>query len=218
MRSGEDDALQVLLVDDHTLFRTGLRHMLEEHGFAVVEARNGEIAVETAAKVVPDVVLMDLHMPGMPGVEATRSITAAEPSARVVMLTVSADEQDVLDAVLAGACGYLLKDAPVEEVVASVRAAAAGAAWVSPRVAALLLERVRRTGHAVERHAGGAELTEREREILRLIAEGHDNTEIAERLFLSTKTVKNHVSSILAKLQMANRIQAAVYAVRRGLA
>ena len=218
MRSGEDDALQVLLVDDHTLFRTGLRHMLEEHGFAVVEARNGEFAVETAAKVVPDVVLMDLHMPGMPGVEATRSITAAEPSARVVMLTVSADEQDVLDAVLAGACGYLLKDAPVEEVVASVRAAAAGAAWVSPRVAALLLERVRRTGHAVERQPGAAELTQREREILRLIAEGRDNTEIAAQLFLSTKTVKNHVSSILAKLQMANRIQAAVYAVRRGLA
>ena len=104
-------------IANHTLFRTGLRHMLEEQGSAVVEARNGEIAVETAANVVPDVVLIDLHMPGMSGVEATRSITAAEPSARIVMLTVSADEQDVLDAVLAGACGYLLKDAPVEDVV-----------------------------------------------------------------------------------------------------
>jgi|SRR5919206_1012593 DNA-binding NarL/FixJ family response regulator len=218
MRPGEDDALQVLLVDDHTLFRTGMRHMLEEQGFAVVEARNGELAVETAANVVPDVVLMDLHMPGMSGVAATRRITEAEPSARIVMLTVSADEQDVLDAVLAGACGYLLKDAPVGEVVASVRAAAAGASWVSPRVAALLLERVRRAGHAVERQPGAAELTQREREILRLIAEGRDNTEIAAQLFLSTKTVKNHVSSILAKLQMENRIQAAVYAVRRGLA
>jgi DNA-binding NarL/FixJ family response regulator len=213
-----DDALQILLVDDHTLFRTGLRHMLVEHGFDVVEARNGELAVQLAAKIVPDVVLMDLHMPVMSGVEATRRITGAEPSTRVVMLTVSADHQDVVDAVLAGACGYLLKDAPMEEIVASVRAAASGASWVSPRVAGLLLERVREAGESPEHGPVGAELTEREREILRLVAEGKDNTEIAEQLVLSPKTVKNHVSSILAKLQMENRIQAAVYAVRRGLA
>ena len=214
----DDVPLQILLVDDHTLFRTGLRHMLEEHGFDVLEARNGELAVQAAGKVVPDVVLMDLHMPVMSGVEATRRITEAKPSTRIVILTVSADQQDVLDAVLAGACGYLLKDAPVEEIVASVRAAASGASWVSPRVAGLLLERVREAGDSAEGGPGAAELTEREREILRLVAEGKDNTQIAEQLFLSPKTVKNHVSSILVKLQMENRIQAAVYAVRRGLA
>ena len=217
-RRASDAPLRVLLVDDHTLFRTGLRNLLEERGLDVIEARSGELAADMVQSQAPDVVLMDLHMPGMSGVEATRRVTQLAPSARVVMLTVSAEHQDVLDAILAGACGYLLKDTPPEDIERSIRAAADGTSWVSPRVAALLLERVREAGERPPDDPALARLSERESEILRLIAEGHDNTEIGRRLFISSKTVKNHVSNILTKLQLENRIQAAVYAVRRGLA
>jgi DNA-binding NarL/FixJ family response regulator len=218
-RRASDAPLRVLLVDDHTLFRTGLRNLLHARGLEVIEARSGELAAELVVSMTPDVVLMDLHMPGMSGVEATRRITHVAPTSRVVMLTVSADQDDIVDAVLAGACGYLLKDAPTDEIERSIHAAAGGASWVSPRVAAVLLEHVRQRGRQAPAHDPAlAELTDREREILRLIAEGYDNAEIGSRLFISPKTVKNHVSSILAKLQMENRIQAALYAVRRGLA
>ena len=206
----------MLLVDDHTLFRIGLRNLLQDEGFDVVEARSGEQAVEAAAALAPNAVLMDLNMPGISGVEATRRVKEAAPATPVVMLTVSADEQDVVDAVLAGACGYLLKDAAHEEIVGSIRAAVDGASWVSPRVATALLDRVREANERAPL-AAPAKLTDREIEILRLIAEGRDNAEIGAALYISPRTVKNHISSLLTKLQIENRIQAAVYAVRNGL-
>jgi DNA-binding NarL/FixJ family response regulator len=211
-------ALRVLVVDDHTFFRAGMRTLLEEHGIAVSEARSGEAAVELVASVAPDVVLMDLHMPGMSGIEATRHVSAVAPGIPVVMLTLSADDEHVVEAVRAGARGYLLKDAELAEIVAGVRAAAAGESWISPRVTAVLLDTVRSVSASSSEDRGSAELSDRERAILRLIADGRDNTQIGQEMHISPATVKNHVSSILAKLQVANRVEAAVYAVRRGLA
>ena len=214
---GPAPALRVLLVDDHTLFRIGLRNLLVDEGFDVVEARSGEQAVDAATALAPDVVLMDLNMPGISGVEATRRLKEVAAATPVVMLTVSAEEQDVVDAVLAGASGYLLKDASLEEIVGSIEAAVGGASWVSPRVAGALLDRVRATAERAPQEPPAVKLTERETEILRLIAEGKDNAEIGAALYISPRTVKNHISSLLTKLQIENRIQAAVYAVRSGL-
>jgi DNA-binding NarL/FixJ family response regulator len=214
----EERALRVLLVDDHTFFRAGLRSMLEAEGLEVMDAASGAAAIELVATAAPDVVVMDLHMPVMSGVQATRRLAETASDVPIVMLTVSADDRDVVEAVRAGARGYLLKDAPVDEIVASVRAVAAGDAWVSPRVTAPLLDRVREApdGSPVDPLAAG--LTDRERAILRLIAEGKDNAEIGRALYISPGTVRKHVSSVLSKLQVANRVEAAVYAVRRGLA
>lgn len=206
------------MVDDHDLFRRGLRELLEEQGIRVIgEASNGADAIALAVRSRPDVVVMDLNLPRQSGTEATRELVVAMPEARVLVLTVEAGGRNVLDALLAGACGYLLKDATIEEIAAGVRAAAAGQSFVSPRVGHHVLERLR--GQAgVAGTSGETPLSERELDILRLVAEGCDNDEIAERLFLSPRTVKNHVSSILAKLEMDNRVQAAVYAVRKGIA
>jgi DNA-binding NarL/FixJ family response regulator len=209
--------LHVLLVDDHTFFRAGLRNLLVDEGFEVSEARSGAQAIDVVAGRAPDVVVMDLHMPGMSGIETTRRLMEVAPEVRVVMLTVSAAQDEIIGAVLAGACGYLLKDAPIEEIVGSLRAAAAGASWASPNVAAVLFERVRAGGEQEPQDDALAALSEREREILRLLADGRDNAEIGRELYISPSTVKNHISSILSKLGVHNRIQAAVYAVRRGL-
>jgi DNA-binding NarL/FixJ family response regulator len=211
--------IRVVLVDDYALVRSGLHQLLEQNGVDVVgEASDGANAVELVRDAAPDVVLMDVSMPGISGIEATMRIRAVAPTARVVMLTVSADERDVEESICAGACGYLLKDAPVEQILAAIRAAAAGESHLSPRIAANILERVRadRGRHALPREAR-AELTERESEVLRLIAEGKENAQIAEELFISVQTVKNHVSNILAKLEVENRVQAAVQAVQRRL-
>ncbi len=213
------DTLRVLLVDDHDLFRTGLRNLLEKQGLDIVgEAATGSEAVAHVDELSPDVVVMDLNMPGMGGVEATRHIVEAAPLARVVMLTISDEDSDVTDAILAGACGYLLKDASIEELVAGIRAAARGEALISPHIAGKVLQRVR----ATSAHSGiealiRTELSEREIEVLKLIANGQDNALIAAELHISPKTVKNHISNILMKLQIDNRIQAAVYAVRSGI-
>jgi DNA-binding NarL/FixJ family response regulator len=156
---------------------------------------------------------MDVSMPGITGIEATMRIRAVAPTARVIMLTVSADERDVEESICAGACGYLLKDAPVEQILAAIEAA--GESHLSPRIAADILDRVRTdAGRSALPDEARAELTEREREVLRLIAEGKENAEIAEELFISVQTVKNHVSNILAKLEVENRVQAAVQAVQ----
>jgi DNA-binding NarL/FixJ family response regulator len=213
------ESLRVLVVDDHDLFRTGLRNLLEEHGVVIVgEAGTGSDAVRIVRELAPDVVVMDLNMPGMGGVEATRHITAIAPLTRVLVLTISDEDTDVMDAILAGACGYLLKDASIQELVTGIDAAAHGEALISPHIAAKVLQRVRATSTQPEiAEIIRAELSEREIEVLKLIANGTDNALIAAELHISPKTVKNHISNILMKLQIDNRIQAAVYAVRSGI-
>jgi DNA-binding NarL/FixJ family response regulator len=214
----EGDRLRVLLVDDHDLFRTGLRNLLEEQGVQVVgEAAGGTDALRIVREIAPDVVVMDLNMPGMSGVEATREITSIAPLTRVVVLTISDQDDDVMDAIVAGACGYLVKDSSIEELMRGINAASVGESLISPPIASKVLQRMR----AVTLDQGAekirAELSERELDVLRLIANGKDNSEIAEALHISPKTVKNHISNILMKLQIENRIQAAVYAVRSGI-
>jgi DNA-binding NarL/FixJ family response regulator len=210
----------VVIVDDHDLFRSGLRDILESEGLTVAgEASDAERGLELISETAPDVVVMDLSMPGMSGVEATGKVAARTPVTKVLVLTISADDQNIIDAMMAGACGYLLKDASVEELVGGIRAAARGESSITPRIASRLLVRLRESGGgdkpAPEPIA--AELSDREIEVLRLLAEGKGNTEIAGALFISPKTVKNHIASILVKLQMENRIQAAVYAVKAGI-
>jgi DNA-binding NarL/FixJ family response regulator len=219
--NGTPDAVRVVLVDDHDLFRTGLRNLLEEQqGVQVLgEAADGLEAVRLVREAAPDVVVMDLNMPKMSGVEATKHITAQSPLTRVIVLTISDQDADVMDAIVAGACGYLLKDASIESVVSGIRSAAVGASLISPSIASKVLQRVRSTTADTEMaNAIRAELSDRELEVLKLIANGKDNAQIAAELVISPKTVKNHISNILMKLQIQNRIQAAVYAVRSGLA
>jgi DNA-binding NarL/FixJ family response regulator len=213
------DALRVLLVDDHDLFRTGLRNLLEEQGVTVVgEAATGAEAVRHVRELTPDVVVMDLNMPGMGGVEATRHVVGVSPLTRVVVLTISDQDSDVLDAILAGACGYLLKDASIQDLVAGITSAARGESLISPHIAAKVLQRVRATSAQPDiAETIRSELSDREIEVLKLIANGKDNAVIAGELHISPKTVKNHISNILMKLQIDNRIQAAVYAVRSGI-
>jgi DNA-binding NarL/FixJ family response regulator len=213
------EELRVLLVDDHDIFRRGLRTLLEEQGLRVIgEAENGEVALRLVSELAPDVVIMDLKMPGLTGVETTRKISGIAPLSRVVVLTISADDDDVMNAVMAGACGYLLKDSSIEQLIAGITAAAGGESLISPQIASKLLQYLR----ASTADTAAAEtirdlLSDRELEVLRLIANGKDNADIAGELFISPKTVKNHISNILMKLQIENRIQAAVYAVRSGI-
>ena len=213
------EALRVLIVDDHDLFRTGLRNLLEEQGVQISgEAATGADAVRAVRESAPDVVVMDLNMPGMGGVEATRHIAAIAPLTRVVVLTISDEDADVMDAILAGACGYLLKDSSIDELMAGIRAAWRGESLISPGIAAKVLQRVRATSAQPEiADTIRSELSDREIEVLKLIANGKDNAVIAAELHISPKTVKNHISNILMKLQIDNRIQAAVYAVRSGI-
>jgi DNA-binding NarL/FixJ family response regulator len=215
----QPEALRLLLVDDHDLFRTGLRNLLEAQGLDVVgEASTGTEAVRQVDDLSPDVVLMDLNMPGVGGVEATRHIVEVSPLTRVVVLTISDADSDVTDAVLAGACGYLLKDSSIEDLVSAVHAAARGEALISPQIAAKMLQRFRATSSRPEiEELIRTELSGREIEVLKLLANGKDNALIAAELHISPKTVKNHISNILTKLQIDNRIQAAVYAVRSGI-
>jgi DNA-binding NarL/FixJ family response regulator len=215
----QPESLRVLIADDHDLFRTGLRNLLEEQGVQIVgEAASGSEAVRIVREIAPDVVVMDLNMPGMGGVDATRHITAIAPLTRVVMLTISDQDNDVMDAILAGACGYLLKDSSIQDLMAGIRAASHGESLISPNIAAKVLQRVRATSTSPEiANTIRAELSDREIEVLKLIANGKDNAVIAADLHISPKTVKNHISNILMKLQIDNRIQAAVYAVRSGI-
>jgi DNA-binding NarL/FixJ family response regulator len=211
------EGIRVVVVDDHELFRGGLVQLLEERGVDVVgDAPLAAGAIQLTCELSPDVVLMDLNMPGMSGIEATQRLSAAAPLVRVLMLTVVADERNVTEALLAGACGYLVKDAPIDQIIEGIKAAARGESLISPRIAIQLVRRIRRPAQ-IDTELPGFELTPREFEILELMARGMDNPEIARTLFLSQHTVKNHVSSILVKLQVENRIQAAVRAVRRGM-
>jgi DNA-binding NarL/FixJ family response regulator len=214
MAADQDRRLRILIVDDHDLFRTGLRSLLEEEGFEVLEAAGGEAALRMTGSFMPDVAIMDMQMPGMSGIEATRELAARKTGVAVLMLTVTADEEGVLDAIRAGASGYLLKDARLSEIVAGVRAAAAGHSAIAPRVAGALVASIRR---GPERRAVSRELeslSAREREVLALVALGQDNQQIADRLFVSQSTVKNHVSRLFEKLGVENRVQAAAFAIR----
>ena len=208
--------LRVVIVDDHPVYRQGLAKLLVECGIDVVaQAGNGEDATRVVEEFAPDVVVMDLNMPGLSGVEVTRRLTARNPATRVLIVSVSAQEDDVTEAILAGASGYVLKDGPVEEVVAGIQAAAAGESLISPRIASMLLRRIRTDEPTepdiVPQHT---KLSERELQVLQLVAEGKGNHEIGEALFIGQSTVRNHISSILMKLQVDNRVQAAVRAVR----
>jgi DNA-binding NarL/FixJ family response regulator len=215
-------AIRVLVVDDHDLFRAGLASVLASHQDieVVAQASGGKMGIRLARELRPDVVLMDLRMPDVDGPAATHAILENKPSTRVLALTVASDEADVAAAIVAGACGYLLKDSPIDDVVEAVRAAARGVAWLAPRAAEALLDRIRRD-YAEPQVASELELEQelspRELEVLQLVARGLDNSEIAEELSISPRTAKNHVSNILSKLEVPNRIQAATYAVRAGL-
>src|ERR671923_476525 len=214
------DAVRVLIVDDHDLFRAGLRQLLEEQErvHVVGEASGGAQAVQLVSESAPDVVVMDLNMPGMSGVEATRQISSLAPLTRVVVLTISDQDSDVMDAIFAGACGYLLKDSSIQELISGIAAASRGESLISPNIAAKVLQRVRATSTQPDiANTIRAELSDREIQVLKLIANGKDNAVIAGELHISPKTVKNHISNILMKLQIDNRIQAAVYAVRSGI-
>jgi len=207
----------VIVVDDQELFRNGIIELLEARGVRVIgEAGQATEALRLTRELHPDVVLMDLNMPGVSGVEATQRLAAEAPSVRVLVLTVAADESHVMAALLAGACGYVLKESRIEQIVEAIRAAARGESTISPRVAGRLIHRLREPSDN-ELDLTGAALTPREHEVLALMASGVGNPEIARTLHLSEHTVKNYVSSILAKLQVENRIQAAVWAVRTGM-
>ena len=211
------DPITVLLVDDHELVRRGVRAFLEtQEGITVVaEAGDGEEAVRLAAEHAPDVALMDLIMPGMDGVEATRRLVARSPRTKVVMLTSYHDDEHIFPAIRAGALSYVLKEVGPDELADAVRKAADGEAVLHPRVAA----RVVRELHGARRDETNVfhELSDRELEVLKLIAGGLSNHDIAARLYVSEKTVKSHVSNILGKLHLADRTQAAVYAWRQGV-
>lgn len=212
--------VRVLVVDDHDLFRVGLAQALSAYADmnVVAQASTGKLAVRLAAEIRPDVILLDLRLPDLDGPAAARQIVENNPAARIVIFSAMGSEPDIVDAVAAGACGYLLKDAPLEDVAAAIRAAAAGTAWLTPRAAEALMARVR------DEPARGSDpeprvdlLSPREVEVLGLVALGLDNNEIAAELSVSPRTAKNHVSSILSKLGLSNRVQAAIYAVRSGI-
>lgn len=208
------EPIRVVVADDHPYYRQGLVKLLQKSGIEVVsEASDGLAAVEAAERTAPDVVVMDLNMPRLSGVEATRRLTERMPVSRVLIVSVSAEEESVTEAILAGAIGYVLKDGPVEEVVAGIRAAVAGESLISPRIASLVLSRIR-DRQETKPELPPIPLSERELDVLKLVARGKANPEIGEALFIEPSTVRNHISSILMKLQVDNRVQAAVRAVR----
>jgi DNA-binding NarL/FixJ family response regulator len=208
--------MKILIVDDNASFRDGLRSMLaaEADVTTIVEAADGHEALQAAAEHQPDVVLMDLSMPGMDGLEATRLVVDRSPHVGVIALTLRADDEAVLAALKAGARGYVVKGARRTEVVWAIRAVAAGEAVFGPAVAARLPALFERAGRATETLPG---LTEREREVLRLMARHRTNPEIARQLRISEKTVRNHVSNVLTKLQARDRAEAIVRAREAGL-
>lgn len=215
------DVIRVMICDDHALFRRGLRMVLEsEDGVEVVaEAEDGAEAISRATEVVPDVVLMDVRMPNTSGIDATRAIREAVPTAKILMLTVSDEEDDLYGAVKAGANGYLLKEISIEEVATAIRAVITGQSLISPSMASKLLTEFTQLAKKAEEKSSvpSPRLTERELGVLRLVAQGMSNREIAAELFISENTVKNHVRNILEKLQLHSRMEAVMYAVREKL-
>jgi DNA-binding NarL/FixJ family response regulator len=218
------DAIRVLIADDHALFRRGLEMVLEEEdGIELVgQASDGTEAVQIAVEAVPDVVLMDIRMPKTTGIEAARAMKEVAPTAKIVMLTISDEEEDLFEAIRAGASGYLLKDIPLDEVAAAVRSVHGGQSLINPSMAGKLLTEFatlarRDAEEEPSKHAPAPKLTEREMEVLRLVARGMNNRDIAKELFISENTVKNHVRNILEKLQIHSRMEAVMIAVREKL-
>lgn len=211
------DLISVMLVDDHKVVRQGVRAFLQTQADLVVvaEAENGATAVALAAEHAPDVALMDLIMPGMDGVEATRRVKQVSPRTQVIVLTSYHEDEHIFPAIRAGALSYVLKDIEPGELATAVRKAAQGEAVLHPRVAARVVQEIH--GRRQETINPFTELSERELEVIRLIADGLSNSDIAAALVISEKTVKSHVSNILSKLHLADRTQAAVYAWREGI-
>ena len=208
------EPIRILLVEDQTLMRQGLRTILSlEPGMEVVgEAADGEAGIRQALDLRPDVILMDVQMPGMSGIEAIAAICAVWPEARIIILTTFGRDEYVFQGIRAGAVGYLLKDAPADDLVQTIRRIHAGEVFIQPEIASRLLREL-----ITPQDWLAEPLSEREREVLVLVAQGYSNREIAERLVLAEGTVKNHVSNILGKLQVENRTQAADIARRHGL-
>jgi DNA-binding NarL/FixJ family response regulator len=213
-------AIQVLIADDHRIVRQGLRHVCELAGGLTVvgEAEDGREAVKLARQLLPDVILMDINMPILDGVQATSFIVEANPAARVIILTMYRQDRYVFEAIKAGARGYLLKDIDEQDLVAAIRAVHQGDALINPSLAAKLLGEFRRLSQMAEAAEDMEGLTQGEMEVLRLIAQGADNKAVAEQLALSERTVANRLSSIYEKLHVNNRTQAALIALRRGWA
>ena len=211
--------IRLLLVDDHAIVREGLRTLLGEVPDLdlVGEAADGPAAITTAAALRPDVILLDLMLPGMNGIEVTRRILAQQPACRIIVLTSFADDQNVLAAMQAGAAGYLLKDVLQAELVKAIHQAAQGQPALHPEAQRKLVEHLTRSQAAQTDAAELSQLTDRERDVLGLIARGFSNRQIAEALHITEGTVKGHVSNVLSKLQLQDRTQAALFAVRHGL-
>jgi two-component system NarL family response regulator len=218
------EPIRVIIADDHALFRRGLEMVLaEDEGIQLVgQASDGAEAVQVAAETVPDVVLMDIRMPKTSGIEAARLMKEVAPSAKIVILTISDEEDDLFEAIRAGASGYLLKDIPLDEVADAVRSVHGGQSLINPSMAGKLLSEFATLARRDEeeqpvKHAPAPKLTDREMEVLRLVARGMNNRDIAKELFISENTVKNHVRNILEKLQIHSRMEAVMIAVREKL-
>ena len=212
--------IRVLIADDHAVFRRGLEMVLgsEDDITVIAEADNGEQAVSLALELSPDLILMDVRMPGRSGIEATRAIKERLPDAAIVMLTISDEEDDLYEAIKAGANGYLLKEISIDEVAAAIRSVAGGQSLISPSMASkLLTEFATMIKKGDEKQLPAPRLTDRELEVLKLVARGLNNRDIAKELFISENTVKNHIRNILEKLQLHSRMEAVVYAVREKL-
>jgi DNA-binding NarL/FixJ family response regulator len=213
------EPIRVAVVDDQELFRRGLTMLLgvEDDIEVVGEAGDGVAATELAASAVPDVILMDVRMPKRSGIEACLAIKEVAPTARIIMLTVSDEEADLYDAVKNGASGYLLKDSSIDEVAQAIRVVSDGQSLISPSMAIKLLDEFKQMSRSDRQQVPSPRLTDRELEVLKLVAQGLNNREIAKRLFISENTVKNHVRNILEKLQLHSRMEAVMYAVREKL-
>lgn len=212
--------IRLLIADDHTMVRQGLTQICDaEPDLEVVgQAADGRQAVALALRLHPDVVVMDINMPEQDGVEATKEIAAENPDADVIILTMYRQDQYVFEAIKAGARAYLLKDADSDELVRAIRAVAEGEALLDPSIAGKMIEEFKRLQDDAVLAEGLTPLTEREQDILRLVAQGHENQEIADQLHLSEKTIRNRLTVVFEKLHVNNRTQAALYALRQGLA